>query len=89
MSECQAVVQKLQFSHYVSHEWMALFDEVTDGLENPSVDDLARAMAATYFRCGMEPDWNVCAMTIPTGMDTLVHEYQRLNGYKPCQEAAA
>lgn len=56
--------------------WLDIFDEITDGLDNPSVDDLARAVAATCVRCGTEPDWNTYARLMPEGMATLVHAYR-------------
>jgi hypothetical protein len=78
VNTCQTIIQKLQIGQCVNHEWLAIFADVTDGLENPSTDDLARAIAATYFQCSTEPDWNACAKALPEGMETLVHEHQRL-----------
>lgn len=56
--------------------WLDIFDDITDGLDNPSVEDLARAVAATCVRCGTEPDWNTYARLMPEGMATLVHAYR-------------
>lgn len=56
--------------------WLDIFDDITDGLDNPSVEDLARAVAATCIRCGTEPDWNACARLMPDGMAMLVHAYR-------------
>lgn len=82
MNHCQTIAPNCPFpivsGDEPPHEWLAIFADVTDGLENPSTDDLARAIAAAYFRYGTEPDWNACAKAVPEGMTTLVHEYQRL-----------
>lgn len=77
MNKHQYVFNRLRETNISNIAWLDIFDEITDGLDNPSVEDIARAVAATCIRCGTEPDWNACARLMPDGMDMLVHAYRK------------
>ncbi|MHB8366481.1 MAG: hypothetical protein ACYDB0_05580 [Acidithiobacillus sp.] len=76
MNKYQQLFNVLRETNISNGAWLDVFDDITDGLDNPSVEDLARAVAATCVRCGTEPDWNTFAKLMPESMDTLVHAYQ-------------
>lgn len=76
MNKHQQTFNGLREVNINNSAWLDIFDDITDGLDNPSVEDIARAVAATCIRCGTEPDWNACARLMPDGMSTLVHAYR-------------